>query len=185
MTGRTLFRGKGPLAVIALLLAASGALRIGLGIGEAVANAPALSSEPMVCPAPPMAVVEALSEREKRVRVQEAAIANRMAALAFANKAIDGRLAALNTATQELSKTIALADGAAENDLSRLTSVYEAMKPKEAAALFAAMSPDFAAGFLARMKPEAAAGILGSMPADKAYAMSVILAGRNARAPTE
>jgi flagellar motility protein MotE (MotC chaperone) len=84
-----------------------------------------------------------------------------------------------------LRETLALADGAAEADIERLTAVYQAMKPKDAAALFEAMSPEFASGFLGRMAPESAAAILSGMSAEAAYGISVIVAGRNAGAPTE
>ncbi|PZQ97616.1 MAG: hypothetical protein DI533_10575 [Cereibacter sphaeroides] len=174
---------RGLLVTLAVILAASGAIRLGLGVGQAVANAPALSSEPMVCPQPPVALAEALSKREARVLAQEAAAADRQAALALANQAIDKRLAALTDAEEKLAKTIAMADGAAEADLARLTSVYETMRPKDAAPLFEAMQPEFAAGFLGRMKPATAAGILGGLSAEKAYAVSILLASRNAGAP--
>jgi flagellar motility protein MotE (MotC chaperone) len=45
------------------------------------------------------------------------------------------------------------------------------------------MSPEFAAGFLGRMQPEAAAAVLSGMSAEAAYAVSILIAGRNARAP--
>ena len=105
--------------------------------------------------------------------------------LALANKAIEARLAALGDTEAKLASTIAMADGAAEADLARLTSVYESMKPKDAAALFEQMAPPLAAGFLGRMKPGAAAGILGGMTAQRAYAVTALLAGRNAGAPTQ
>ena len=85
----------------------------------------------------------------------------------------------------KLRATLAVADGAAEADVERLTAVYQAMKPKDAAALFETMSPDFAAGFLGRMAPESAAAILSGMSAEAAYGISVIVAGRNAKAPKE
>ena len=90
---------------------------------------------------------------------------------------------ALEQIESDLRKTLALADGAAENDLARLTSVYENMKPKDAAALFETMEPDFAAGFLGRMRPDAAASVMTGLSPGAAYSISVILAGRNANAP--
>jgi flagellar motility protein MotE (MotC chaperone) len=45
------------------------------------------------------------------------------------------------------------------------------------------MDPDFAAGFLGRMRPAAAAGIMAGLSPQKAYTISVLLAGRNAQAP--
>lgn len=177
--------GRGILGLISVTLLASGAIRLGLGMGEAVANAPDMSAEPMVCPQPPVALAEALTQREQRLAAQEYALNDRLAALALADKAIEARLVALTETEARLSATIAMADGAAESDLARLTTVYEAMKPKDAAPLFEQMAPEFAAGFLGRMKPDAAAGILGGMTADKAYAVTILLASRNAGAPTE
>jgi hypothetical protein len=101
--GRT---GRGALFLLAILLAASGAMRLGLGIGAALARTPsdamaghaegnmsteaghqaeetAHGSAPLDCPAPPVAVAEALKLREGRVAVQEAALADRTAALAL------------------------------------------------------------------------------------------------------
>jgi len=181
--------GRGALAILALFLASSGALRVGEGVGRALANAPDAETDegaaPLQCPAPPLALAEALSEREAQVRVQEAALQDRMAALALADAALTNRLAELAAAEAGLKTTLALADGAAENDLARLTVVYESMKPADAAALFETMAPEFAAGFLGRMRPEAAAAVLSGMTSDAAYSISVLIAGRNALVPKE
>jgi flagellar motility protein MotE (MotC chaperone) len=91
----------------------------------------------------------------------------------------------MKAAEEELKATLALADGAAEDDIARLTAVYQAMKPKDAAALFETMSPEFAAGFLGRMPPDSAAAILSGMSSEAAYGISVIVAGRNADVPKE
>lgn len=188
MSGRRRPGGRGALVIVALILASSGALRVGSGVGEALAlspEAPDQNTAPLACPEPPLALAEALSEREARVVAQEAAIAERLAALDLADQAISARMADLAAAEAELSKTLALADGAAEADLARLTEVYETMKPKDAAALFEAMDADFAAGFLGRMRPDAAAAILSGMSSERGYAVSVLLAGRNADVPKE
>lgn len=179
----------GVLVVVALLFAASGALRLGAGVGEAMArsaDAPENgAAAPLVCPEPPERLVEALSAREARVSAREDAMDERMAALALAETAVGQRLEALEAAERRLAETLALADGAAEADLDRLTAVYEAMKPKDAGALFAAMAPEFAAGFLGRMRPEAAAAVMAGMEPQAAYAVSLLLAGRNAGVPVE
>lgn len=177
--------GRGVLAAIAVVLIASGLLRTGLGIGAAMARAPDASAAPLQCPEPPLAVAEALKTRENRVQAAEMALADRQAALDLATASINARMAELKTAEDELSSLITVADGAAEQDLARLTAVYEAMKPSDAARLFAAMEPDFAAGFLGRMAPEAAANVLAGLPPDTAYAVTALIAGRNARAPSE
>ena len=179
--------GRGILVVLALLLASSGALRMGSIAGAALANSDTETAEaaPTSCTIPPAALAEALSARAAEVAVQEAAMADRKAALALAEAAISKRMAELEAAEASLKATLALADGAAEDDLVRLTTVYETMKPKDAAALFATMAPAFAAGFLGRMRPDAAAAVLSGMSPDAAYSISVLIAGRNALVPTE
>lgn len=185
--------GRGALFILALLLMASGSLRIGTNVGQALASQgdqataePEAEATPALnCPAPPLALAEALKEREQQVSIRETALEERLAALDLAESVIETRLAALVEAEEKLRATIALADGAAEGDLARLTEVYQAMKPKDAAALFDGMDPEFAAGFLGRMRPEAAAAILSGMSSERAYSVSAILAGRNANVPRE
>jgi flagellar motility protein MotE (MotC chaperone) len=181
--------GRGALFIVAMLFATSGALRLGSGVGVALARAEdmpeaAAAVEPASCESP-AALAEALSVREDRLTVREAALNDRQAALALADQAITDRLAKLEETEIRLRETLALADGAAEADIERLTAVYQAMKPKDAAALFEAMAPEFAAGFLGRMTPESAAAILSGMSSEAAYGISVIVAGRNSGAPTE
>jgi len=180
--------GRGTLFIVAMLFATSGALRLGSGVGAALARAedpPAPAGMAETSCESPAALAEALRLREDRILVQEAALQDRLAALALADAAIDARIAEMQAMETELKATLALADGAAEADIDRLTAVYQAMKPKDAAALFETMAPDFAAGFLGRMPAESAAAILSGMSAEAAYGVSVIVAGRNAGAPTD
>jgi flagellar motility protein MotE (MotC chaperone) len=185
------FAGRGVLVILALLFASSGALRLGSGVGAAMARAPETSGTedapgaPLQCPAPPLAVAEALTARKTRLAAQEAALADRIAALALTEEAVSARLAELSAAEASLKATIDVADGAAEKDLARLTTVYEAMKPADTAKLFAAMAPDFAAGFIGRMRPEAAAAVMAGMTPETAYQISAMIAGRSALAPKE
>lgn len=185
--------GRGALLIIALIYVCSGMMRLGGTVGTALAENSKTAAEShetasntpaeATCPPPPAALAAALSDREGRLRAREAAILDRESALALADQAITQRLSALEAAEQELRKTLALADGAAEADITRLVAVYETMKPKDAARLFDRMEADFAAGFLARMSPDAAAAVLAGMQPDKAYAVSAIFAGRNALVP--
>lgn len=180
---------RGVLVFLAGLMLASGLIRVGLGLTQAQAvpapDTPMHAQPAAGCAQPVKELAYALGLRESRLSVQESAINQRMAALALVEEALAARLRQVEAAEASLSATLAAADGAAEGDLTRLTSVYEAMKPKDAAALFGAMAPEFAAGFLGRMQPEAAAAVLSGMSAEGAYAISVLLAGRNARVPTE
>lgn len=178
--------GRGALIILAAFLASSGALRIGSGLGAAVALMPDAPTDPVLpqqCAEPPGAVAAALAEKAAQINAREIALTERMAALELAEKVAQERITRMEAAETSLKATVAQTDGAAEQDVARLTEIYQAMKPAEAAAIFQAMSPEFAAGFLARMEPQAAGAILGGMPPETAYGVSALIAGRNARAP--
>ncbi len=128
-------------------------------------------------------LIAALTEREAQVAEREKKLEMRLRALSIADHEIEKRLLSLSETENKLRATLSLADEASEKDLLKLTSVYENMKPKDAAALFEQMEPNFAAGFLGRMRPEAAASVMAGLSPQVAYSISVILAGRNANAP--
>lgn len=110
-------------------------------------------------------------------------LADRERALEAAEVLVAAQLQELEAAEIRLRDLIALSDRAAEDDLARLTRVYETMPAADVAALFTQMDPPFAAGFLARMTPAASAAVMGEMDPAVAYAISVAIATRNAAAP--
>jgi len=186
--------GRGTLALIAGLLITSAVVRIGNEAGQAFAReaevletADAMLAAEQVCEAPQEVdeVLMVLREREARLDKRDLDIRKRMQALAVADTEIERRMTELVAAEEKLRGTLALANSAAEDDLVRLTAVYENMKPKQAAALFETMDPDFAAGFLGRMRAEAAAGVMAGLSPEAAYTISVVLAGRNAEVPRQ
>ncbi|WP_281973303.1 MotE family protein [Ruegeria faecimaris] len=180
---------SGVLTVISLLMLGSAAIRLGFEAAPALAKgAEQAEAKPKETPAElPGAriLLTELLRREEALKKREATAIDREKALAIADKAIETRLAALQQAEEALRETLAIAEKAAETDLTRLTDVYQNMKPKDAAALFETMDPTFAAGFLSRMPPDAAAGVLAGLNPGAAYTISVIMAGRNASAPQE
>lgn len=194
--------GRSALSLIALFLLCSGVIRVGVNSGQAWAKASEAFSKidaPKEAPEPHdvvqqevcktdedlQAVFEVLQNREKRLNEKDAKITERMAMLANAERDISVKLEELKAVEAELSRTLAIADQAAEKDIGKLVAVYEAMKPKDAALLFEEMEPSFAAGFLARMQPELAAGVMAGLSPTAAYTISAVLAGRNAEAPTQ
>ena len=182
--------GRGALWVIVVLLGSSGLIRLGEGAGEAFAlasepAAPANPATPAVCePAPDTsALLAALHARESTVKDREARLEDHARTVALAQDQLDLKLAELVAAEEKLAATLAIADHASDADVARLVTLYENMKPKEAAAVFGEMAPEFAAGFLARMRPDAAAAVLAGLDPKAAYTISVLIAGRNANAP--
>jgi len=185
-------RGRGTLNIVAGLLVASALVRVFAQADPAVAQDVAEMDDtmtPVSAPAPtdidPDSLLAALQAREAALEARESQLRERLQALRLAEIEIDDKLQALVAAEESLAATIALADTAAETDLAQLTTVYENMKPKEAAALFEEMTPEFAAGFLGLMRSDAAAAIMTELEPETAYSFSVVLAGRNANVPTE
>ena len=186
-------RGQHTLVIVAILLSASGFIRLGSGTGKAIAeeinslsekgsnsmNQQSMGSDGIAN------LLADLKEREARVEARELQLENRFVALEVAEAKYSETLSALIAAEDQLDATIIKADAASETDLNQLTSMYENMKPKDAAVLFGEMAPDFSSGFLARMRPDAAASILAGLDPETAYAISVILAGRNAQVPRD
>jgi len=188
-------KSYGTLVLIAGFFLASSLLRLGSGTGSAIAREVGALSPTEAVETVPLHSCEnsegigellgTLKQRESLVDEKEIALANRMQALAVSEVAIQRNLKALLKAEEKLQATMAIADTAAEEDLSRLTSVYENMKAKDAAAIFEEMEPQFSAGFLGRMRSDAAAAIFANLTPSKAYSISVILAGRNVGVPTK
>lgn len=183
------------LRIIVLLLVSSGVLRLTGETGRVLArevedlSAPEIemaTEAPLMCP-PGTEMAEmmiAINQREASLEQRQAELKVFEEEIARSKLEIEASILNMVETEQALAATMATANSAAENDLSKLTSLYENMKPQDAAALFSEMDPEFSSGFLARMRPEAAASVLAGLEPQKAYAISVILAGRNADVPT-
>ncbi|MEM1313164.1 MAG: hypothetical protein AAGI51_01310 [Pseudomonadota bacterium] len=180
----------GALLVVASLFGGSALSRLVDPAGAMAQEASSLgapSDEEMAClpPEDPVPLLAAVKERETFLAARADAIADRARLLEAAEARFRAEADRLERMEAQLAQTLAIAESAADEDVARLASVYEAMNPKNAALIFETMDVTFAAGFLTRMEREAAARILSGLPPDKAYAVSVVIAGRNAGAPRE
>ena len=179
------------LTAIAVLLVTSALTRIvsaGLATlpGEGEGDRP-VAAETLLCP-PSDEVSTLLTQIARRGRdldAREAAAAMREQDVEIARQEVVASLGRLSEAEDRLASRMEKSATASEADVARLVDVYEGMKPKDAAILFEAMDPAFAAGFLARMSSDAASALFSNLTPEKAYALSVIVAGRNANAATE
>ncbi len=182
------------LTVLMLLFVGSAGIRLATDTGTAIAlemqakeaefpNAVQQRSSPDR--ATLATLLQHLKAKKAELDEREQQIDARMADLAEAEENIAAQMQKLLRAEGQLRDTLALAEGASENDLNQLTSVYENMKPKEAATLFEEMNPEFAAGFIARMRADAAAGIMAGLSPSAAYSISAVMAGRHSDVPTE
>jgi flagellar motility protein MotE (MotC chaperone) len=126
------------------------------------------------------ALLAAIRERAAALDAREAALQDRERVLEAIERRVAEKTAELKAAKAELESRLSFAETAAQSDISLLAKMYESMKPQKAGEIFNAMEPSFAAGFLTQMNSESAALILANMETEKAYAASVIIAGRNA-----
>lgn len=143
---------------------------------------PELSAElaPALPDADQGALLASIRERSAQLDRREAALAERARLLEIVEKRIEEKTAALAEMKTELENRLTFAEKAAEQDIVQLARMYESMKPARAGEIFNAMEPAFAAGFLTQMNRENAALVLANMDTQKAYAASIIIAGRNA-----
>jgi flagellar motility protein MotE (MotC chaperone) len=173
-------RGLGGVGLIVLCFLGSAALRLG-DSGWALAE----GTGERVAAADPDALMTAIQAREAQLDAEERRLADRQQTLRVAEAKLKEQLGAFAIAQKNLAQTLALADEAAERDLARMTTIYENMKPAEAALIFERMDVGFAAGLLARMRPDLAAQVLTGMSADAAYAVTLTVASRNAAVPKQ
>jgi flagellar motility protein MotE (MotC chaperone) len=178
------------LRLIVVMLLVSGLIRLGT-VGSAIARGTDealvdINPEHVCGPDESLEGLFALVEqRMHQLDEKEELLKNKQSDLTAAELLIRKNLEQIEAAEARLSQAIETVDGASEDDIGRLTSVYESMKPKVAADLFAQMTPNFAAGFLGRMSPKSAGEIMSGLTPENAYAISVVLAGRNANVPKE
>lgn len=181
--------GSGPalggIGLIVVCFAASALLRAGDAGWAWAQEAAHTVAAPEAPPPDKDALLATIRARNSALDAEEKRLADRRQTLGVAEAKLAEQLAAFQKAQDNLEKTLALADGAAEKDLSRMTTVYENMKPADAARIFEKMDVTFAAGLLARMRPDTAASVLTGMSPEAAYAVTVTIASRNARVPTQ
>lgn len=180
-------RNVGPLSIIAIILISSALLRT-LGVSsQAFALEQGVTASTELEEGNPNederlnALLRKFEERENAIKSEEARISERQENLAEVEARLTKKIAELKIAEKKLRGVLSIASTAAEDDVKRLTSVYESMKPKDAASLFEEMAPGFAAGFLSRMRTDSAAAILSGLTPQTAYAISAILAGRHSQ----
>lgn len=178
----------GALLLLSACFLTSGLLRAGdvvaaLPGGQAGATPVAPNHGPAVTAPEPAPDLGALAVELKRRRAEldrrEAALVEREQLLQAVEARIKLRLEEMAKAQEKLANTAAMVEDAAGRDVRHLVEMYQQMKPKQAGAIFDTMAPNFAAGFLGQMDASAAGLILANMQPEKAYAVSLLLAGRN------
>jgi flagellar motility protein MotE (MotC chaperone) len=184
------FRGSrsSVMLVLAGLFFVAGVSRIGLGVADVLAADTPVENDPISRPVEqarpdPGDLYAALQERMAQLDAREEELRARANTLNEAELELHNNIERLLEAEAKLKTTLRLTESAAEDDLRHLTTVFESMKPIQAAELFSQMDTEFAAGFVARLKPEFAGEVMSALDPLIAYGISAVLAGRHARTP--
>lgn len=153
------------------------------GAEEGVADASIALAPPLVKPQASETserLLHHLAAREKELDAREAQINTKESVIAAAELRVEAALAALQQEKDALA--------VAENDRARdrrdeigvLSSAYERMKPRDAARIFEVLDDDILIPVAAGMRTQALAGVLAQMAPEKARALTVALANRQA-----
>jgi flagellar motility protein MotE (MotC chaperone) len=116
-----------------------------------------------------------LDQREKDIDVQ-------LQLLAAAEAKLDGKIKSLNGLKGQVQSLIGQADAQQQAENDRLIRVYEAMKPKDAAARFSLLEDSVRIPIALKMKEKSLSAILAQMSPPEAKALTERLANRLAAA---
>lgn len=160
-------------------------------IGSAVAAAAAapvcapsaaeLASQAGLSPAE-LQVLQSLGARRGQLDQRETDLDVQVKLLAAAEAKLDAKLKALTGLKGDIQGLLGQADAQTEAENQRLVRVYEAMKPKDAAARMAILSDTVRLPIAAKMKERSLSAVLGFMPPAAARELTEKLAQRYAAA---
>jgi flagellar motility protein MotE (MotC chaperone) len=123
-------------------------------------------------------VLQSLGARRGQLDQRESDLDVQVQLIAAAEAKLDSRIAQMNGLKGDIQGLLNQADQQQASETDRLVRVYEAMKPKDAAARITLMDDSVRLPMAAKMKERALAAILAQMPAEDAKALTEKLANR-------
>lgn len=126
--------------------------------------------------------IQNLEARRGQLDDREKALDTQLQLLAAAEVKVDAKIKAMNAVKGQIQALLGQADQQQQADVDRLTSVYQKMRPADAAAVMATLDDSVRVPVAAKMKDAALAAILGKMPTSEAKKLTESLAQRAAAA---
>jgi flagellar motility protein MotE (MotC chaperone) len=123
-------------------------------------------------------VLQSLQARRGQLDQREQAIQTELALLQAAEAKVDAKIQTFNDLKAQVQGLMGEADQKAQAEIDRLVTVYQAMRPQDAAAVMAQLDDKVRLPVAGKMKPRALAAILAQMPAAEAKKLTEKLAGR-------
>ena len=125
-----------------------------------------------------VALLESLSKRRKELDQREKKLDLQMNLLQAAEKRIDGKISTLKKIRDEIEQQNAQQKKLQEGKFKKLVSIYEGMKPKEAARILSRLDASVVLQVAERIAPRKMSAILAKMDADAAERLTVQLAAK-------
>lgn len=121
-----------------------------------------------------------LGARRGQLDDRERALDTQLQLLAAAEAKVDAKMKALNGVKGQIQALLGQADQQQQAEIDRLVTVYQKMKPRDAAAVMATLDDKVRVPVAAKMKEQALAAILSYMPTLEAKKLTELLAHRYA-----
>ena len=125
-----------------------------------------------------VALLESLSKRRKELDQREKKLDLQMTLLQAAEKRIDGKISTLEKIRDEINEQNAQQKKLQEGKFKKLVSIYEGMKPKEAARILSRLDARVVLQVAERIAPRKMSAILAKMDPDAAERLTVQLAAK-------
>ncbi|GMV61322.1 MAG: hypothetical protein AMXMBFR74_04910 [Parvibaculum sp.] len=141
----------------------------------AVPPAPAPTAEPEISKSE-RTVLQSLASRRKELDTRAGELDTREQLLAAAERRVEERIAELKEIEARINERIGAEDEANEARIAGLVSMYETMKPKDAARIFERLDMGVLLDVVMRMQPRKMAAVLAAMDPVVAQDLTVELA---------
>lgn len=126
------------------------------------------------------ALLERLSQRREELDAREQAIVSKENLLEAAEKRIEARIKALEELEARIASLSEEQDAKRKAQVAGLVTMYENMKPKDAARIFDRLQLDVLLSVVEEMKPRTMSAILAQMEPENAERLTIAIARKNA-----
>lgn len=123
-------------------------------------------------------IIQSLSTRRGELDARDQNFATMLPLMVAAEQKIDAKLKAMEAIKAEVNTLLGQVDEKQKAEIDRLVSVYSAMRPKEAAAVFNTLNDSVRLPVAAAMRPRTLAAIMAQMPPAGAKELTEKLARR-------
>jgi flagellar motility protein MotE (MotC chaperone) len=141
------------------------------------------SFDPLTLTKPEIDLLRQLAKRRDELDARAKALDDREALLKATEQKIAEQVKQMQQMKAEYEQAKTARDDAAEANLRRLVTVYESMKPEEAARIFETMEGSVLLDVVTRMGERRLAPILAQMSPAKAQALTIAMANRRSLVP--